>query len=261
MKHNMVVIIIPIHQEEPTDLEKLSLTQTLSVLYKYPIVFMAPDGLNTTWYTNFCTEKAGITVGIERFNWKGHDAYGTLLTKPVFYRRFLNYTFMLTCHMDAFVFRDELENWCALDYDYIGSVIYNANFRYHDGFLKRITSFDNPEYFGNGGFSLKKTTAFYRITSRFKFYIDIYHWQRKLRKRGFYDDLFHSVHYPKLSSKFKMAPKQLAQQFGADFVVWKEEDLPFTNQDLNTLPFGIHGWIKNQHNYWRPCIQRYGYEV
>ncbi len=259
MEKNKVVIIIPVYQPEPTEAEKISLAQTLSVLHNYPFVFMAPASLDVSWYATFCNTKKDVRI--ERFDWLGHDAYSTLQTKPFFYSRFLGYEFMLTCHLDAFVFRDDLLKWCDMDFDYIGSVIYNTNFIMKDTMFKIITTYTNPEYFGNGGFALKKVKTFYRITSRYKAYIEFYHWQRKLRKRGFYDDLFHSLHYPKLFPHFKMAPKHLAQQFGADFVKFNEAELPFSNQDFNSLPFGIHGWIKNQREYWKPCIQQYGYEI
>ncbi len=258
MEKEKAVVIIPIHQPEPAPLEKISLQQTFTLLHPHPIIFMAPLALDTAWYEAFHVN--GKKATIERFDWHGYVAYSTLQTKSFFYQRFLAYEYMLTCHMDAFVFRDELEKWCALEYDYIGSVIYNTNFKMEDTFFKIITTYTNPDYFGNGGFSLKKTETFYRITSRYKLYIDFYHWQRKLRRRGFYDDLFHSLHYPKIFPQFRTAPRELAQQFGADFVLFNENELPFTRKDCNSLPFGIHGWIKNQQAFWKPCITRFGYD-
>ena len=259
MERKKAVVIIPVHQPEPTPLEKISLQQTFSVLRHYPIIFMAPLQLDTTWYEAYNIN--GKQAAIERFDWHGYEAYSMLQTKSFFYHRFLSYEYMLTCHMDAFVFRDELNAWCDMNYDYIGSVIYNTNFRMEDTLLKIITTYTNPDYFGNGGFALKKVETFYRITLRYKLYIDFYHWQRKLRKRGFYDDLFHSTHYPKIFPHFRTAPKNLAQQFGADFVMFNENDLPFTNRDCNSIPFGIHGWIKNQQDYWKPCIRSFGYDL
>ncbi len=259
MAANKVIIVIPVHMPEPTEPEKVSLLQTLSVLHRYPIVFQAPLSLDTSWYLNFCAGKSDISV--ERFDWRGHEAYSMLQTNPLFYKRFLAYDYMLTCHLDAFVFRDELTKWCDMGYDYIGSVIYNTRFIMKDTFFKIITTYTNPDYFGNGGFALKKTKTFYNITWRYKAYIDFYHWQRKLRKRGFYDDLFHSLHYPKIYPRFATAPKHLAEQFGADFVIYNEAELPFSNKDFSSVPFGIHGWIKNQQEYWKPCIRSFGHDI
>lgn len=260
MKNNQVIILIPLQTPEPSKLEQVSLTQTLTVLGDYPVAFMARKHLSTRWYLNFCKQH-NVEATVEYFEWEGYEGYGTLQTQPHFYKRFLQYEYLLTCHLDAFVFRDELRKWCAMNYDYVGSVIYNTNFKMKDTLFKIITTYTNPAYFGNGGFSLKKVKRFYDITSRFKLYIDFYHWQRKLRRKGFYDDLFHSLHYPKLLSKFAIAPKNVAQQFGADFVNFNEDELPFSNHNCKNLPFGIHGWIKNQQEYWKPCIRSYGYDV
>ena len=257
---NKVVIVIPLQTPEPSKLETISLIQTLSVLRDYPVIFMATNQLDVTWYVSFCM-KYDKQVTVERFNWNGYEGYSTLQTQPHFYERFLSYEYMLTCHLDAFVFRDELEAWCSLNYDYVGSVIYNTDFIMKDTLFKIATTYTNPDYFGNGGFSLKKVNTFYRITLRYKLYIDFYHWQRKLRKKGFYDDLFHSVHYPKLFPDFKTAPRHLAERFGADFVKFEVSDLPFTNSDFSSLPFGIHGWIKNQQEFWMPCIRQFGHQV
>lgn len=259
MKTALVTILIPIYLEEPTELEKISLTQTLTVLNKYPITFMTPEGLDTSWYENFCQGKA--TIYFERFKWKGIEQFGVLQSTPAFYERFLKYEYMLICHLDSFVFRDEVEKWCSLGYDFIGSVIYNTKFQIKDTFLRKLTTFTNPEYFGSAGFGLKKVKSYYYMTSRFKLYIDFYHFQRKLRKRAFYDDLFYTQHFPKLSSKFKISPKHLAEKFGADFNIFEKDKLPFNQEIESSLPFGVHGWIQYNQDYWKPCIRRHGYSI
>ena len=259
ISRELVTVVIPIHLEEPPELEKISLAQTLKVLNKYPITFQAPYGLNTSWYENYCEGKAEIHI--ERFNWKGFVAYSLLQADPKFYERFLKYQYMLICHLDAFVFRDELEEWCHKGYDYIGSIIYDPNFILKNNFLRKLTGFTSPEYFGNGGFGLKNVHTFYRLTSKYKLYIDAYVRLGKLRRRPFFDDLFFTQHFPKLSSSFSIAPLKLAQKFGAVYFNYNEKDLPFNNQENESLPFGVHGWIQYHRDYWKPCIRRYGYEI
>jgi hypothetical protein len=260
MQKELATVVIPIHLKEPSELEKVSLSQTLAVLHKHPITFMAPLALDTSWYEDYCRGKA--TIHIERFDWKGFEAFSVLLTNRVFYQRFLHYEYMLICHLDAFVFRDELEKWCSLGYDYIGAVIYSDSWVAGlDSLARRLTGFRIPEYFGNGGFALKKVSSFYRITSRFKLYLDVYHWLRRLRKVGFLNDIFIAQHFPKLSSSFRIPPKSVAQRFGAEYVKWPEQELPFTNRNIQSLPFGIHGWIQFHPEYWKPCIRQLGYSV
>lgn len=259
MQKALVTVVIPIHLEKPSELERISLDQILTVLHKHPITFMAPTGLNTAWYEDYCQGKAAISFA--RFNWKGHEAYGELMVSPTFYKSFLAYEYMLVCHLDAFVFRDELEEWCQRGYDYIGSVIYNPVWEFIDTPLRRMMGFPFPEYFGNGGFALKKVSAFYGITSKYKWYFDAYHWVRKLRRKEFLDDLFITQHFPRLAANFSIPQRAVAQKFGAAYEYWEEDKLPFDKNKVDTLPFGIHGWIQYHQDYWKSCIRQYGYSI
>ncbi|WP_375436876.1 DUF5672 family protein [uncultured Hymenobacter sp.] len=254
---SLVTVVIPIHKEEPSDLEKISLAQTLAVLHRYPITFMAPTGLDTAWYEATCQGKAQIFI--ERFEWHGWQAFAELMIAPVFYQRFLAYDYMLICHLDAFVFRDELAQWCALGHDYIGAVIYNEGYIRPKTLLRSLVGYNSPSYVGAGGFCLKKTSTFYRITSQHKRYINFFLWLNKKRQRIFLDDLFVSLHFPKLEPGFRIPPNSVAQQFGADYNKWAEDQLPFTNQDNSTLPFGVHAWIQYNLDFWKPVLRRYGY--
>lgn len=259
MIKQLVTVVIPIYMEKPTALEQVSLEQTLKIFGKYPITFMTPVDLNVNWYKDFCAGKGDIIF--ERFTWKGYEQFSVLQSSPVFYKRFLSFQFILICHLDAFVFTDQLEKWCARGYDYIGSVIYNPVFNFKNTTIRKLTGFTRPEYFGNGGFGLKKVNTYYNITSKFKLYIDLYHFIRKLRKNPFYDDLFFTQHFPKLSPSFTIAPLEMARWFGAAYEDFIESELPFSNKKSATLPFGIHGWIQHNREFWLPCIREYGYTV
>ena len=260
MHKQLVTVVVPIHLEEPTELEKISLRQILAVLHRHPLTFMAPKTLNTAWYEEFCLEKA--TVRFERFDWHGFNGYSELMLDPALYRRFRAYEYVLMCHLDAFVFRDELIAWCKMGYDYVGSVIYNNHWLRPLSRWRRLSGFAPPPYYGNGGFALKKVATFLRITRRSKPYIGLYHLVRKMQnQRSFYDDIFLANHFPKLSWRFSIAPKAVAERFAAAYEDWAETDLPFTNQDQASLPFGTHGWTKFNPEFWEPCIRRCGYHL
>jgi hypothetical protein len=68
-------------------------------------------------------------------------------------------------------------------------------------------------------------------------------------------------HFPRLSRRFSLPPRAVAERFGAEFVDFDLADLPFTDQSADTLPFGVHGWPQFQPDYWRPVIRRYGHAV
>lgn len=254
-----VVVIIPIHLEEPSELEKVSLTQTLTVLNKFPIAFQAKEGLNTKWYEDFCKGKADVKF--ERFKWTGFQQYTQLVMSKEFYGRFLDYEYMLICHLDAFVFRDELEKWCEFGYDYIGSVIYNTAWDHLPSRFDKLAGLSKPEYYSNGGFGLRKVETFYEMSLLYSHRIKLYLWYKRVAKKFFQDDIFLSQLYPKLSTKFKVPTKPIAQKFGAAYEKWEDHDLPFVKADCSNLPFGIHGWFTYHFEFWRGCIRKYGYNV
>ncbi|MGI4884701.1 MAG: DUF5672 family protein [Janthinobacterium lividum] len=259
MEKALATIVIPLRLPEPSALEKVSLDQTIAVLRRYPITFMAPTGLDTAWYEDYCRGK--IAASVERFSWQGFEEFTKLLLSATFYERFLDYEYMLVCHLDAFVFRDEVEQWCRAGYDYVGAVIYNPEWIFQPSLLRTVTGFTPREYFGNGGFALKKISSFYHVTSTFQWYINFNFWVRNVRGQGLLEDIFLTQHFPRLSAKFKIPPKAVAQKFGAAYEIWKQEDLPFTNEDNRNLPFGTHGWIQHHQDFWRPCIRRCGYAI
>lgn len=261
MAQSLVTIVIPIYQEVPSEMERMSLDQTLAVLHNFPISFMTPTRLDTTWYEDYCRGKA--TVVFERFEWSGYKAFNDMMIAPEFYQRFLPYKYMLICHLDAFVFRDELEQWCSTGYDYIGSVLYNGtHWDRPSTWLRRLTGFTTPEYYACGGFALKNVEAFYRITKTFKSYISLYDFMQRMRHKSavVFDDLFVSRHFPKLSSKFRMAPKALAERFGAATMSLDAAALPYDLNDTKALPFGVHGWIQGR-ALWADVVRRHGYPV
>ena len=253
----LVTILIPIYQDEPSELEKISLTQTLSVLHKYHITFQAKEGINTKWYEEFCRGK--VAFSFERFKWNGALEYTALLALPEFYLRFIEYEYILICHMDAFVFRDELEKWCGYGYDYIPSVIYNTEWRDLPTRYGKLLGFVKPEYFGCGGFGLRKVESFINLLSSFFIRSRLFLW--KLRSPGYQEDIFLAQLFPSLTTKFKIPSKSLAQQFGAAFEFWDEKNLPFGNSDCNLLRFGTHGWWAHHFDFWKPCIRAYGHAV
>lgn len=62
----LVAVTIPIYKQEVDYNEFVSLIQCLKVLYKYPIIFYAPQSLNTTFYEDFCKDKEDFRI--ERFD-------------------------------------------------------------------------------------------------------------------------------------------------------------------------------------------------
>lgn len=269
LAQQLVTVVVPTHLPEPTALGKVSLAQTLSVLGRHPITFVVPDTLDVSWYEDFCRGKADIHF--QRIAWRGIDEFGELMLSPQFFERFVDYEYILVCHLDAFVFKDDLADWCRQGYDYIGSVIYNTAWeqgvplsrrkaRVNDA-LRKLLRTRPTEYLANGGFALKRVRTFLEMTSRFRYYIKGYTSIAIARGRGIWEDLFVLRHFSRLSDNFMIPPRSIAQRFGAEYVDYDEQLLPFGNGDAQNLPFGVHGWIQFQPEYWKPIIRQYGHDV
>ena len=79
-----------------------------------------------------------------------------------FYKSFKTYEFLLIYQTDAWVFRDDLLEWCNKDYDYVGAPWFTG---YDD--TKGIKKAFNAV--GNGGFCLRKTKSMLRVLNTFSY--------------------------------------------------------------------------------------------
>jgi len=114
-----VVITIPIYKSSISKQEQIALLQCNKVLAKYPKTLLAPKNLDVTAYHELLDN---LTVKFYNpFYFSGYKGYNKLCLSPFFYKDFQQYEFMLIYQPDCFVFRDELLDWCAKDYDYIGA--------------------------------------------------------------------------------------------------------------------------------------------
>ena len=146
------VVAIPAYKPEMTDTEKCVLQQCVRVLgKKRDIVLFVPESLDCKAYLAVAPEARILRFPDACFN--GISAYSNLLLTPDFYRRFSEYEYMLLFQLDGWVFRDELDLWCAKGYEYIGGPFY-----LDDGNKK-------VPVVGNGGVSLRRIDAMLRVLS------------------------------------------------------------------------------------------------
>ena len=151
------VVVIPIYKDVPARGECASIRQTFRVLGRHSIVFVTHAGCRLNAYREIVEGEHG-TLHTEIFDagyFNSTAHYSDLCFSEDFYLRFKNYEYMLICQPDAWVFRDELDYWCGLGYDYIGAPIY---FPYNE---KRFTRIFYG--IGNGGFCLRRIEHCLRI--------------------------------------------------------------------------------------------------
>lgn len=260
-----VAVVVPLSlRADVTADEEISLRHLRRHLGRYDKYLIAPTSLKIRW-DGFTT----IDTGDRYFG--SAQNHARLILSPGFYDQFSQYQYILTYHLDALVFSDQLLEWCNLNYDYIG-----APLRDDSGNLTRV---------GNGGFALRRVAAFQRLLRSKRPFVDdpMAHWRtqysgadaltRSLRYlsstakrlgvandlryelslsyRGntFCEDLFlvdRARHY---DPTFNIAPLEQAVRFAFD-------EFPRRCYEWNShqLPFGCHAWSKYGRDFWAPFL-------
>lgn len=115
----LVKVIIPIYTTELSDTEWISLDRCFDILKRYSICFVIPDGLDMTVIEKRYGKRE--TYSFDKSYFKGLKGYNRLMLSSEFYKTFSDTKYILIHQTDAFVFRDELEQWCSHNFDYIGA--------------------------------------------------------------------------------------------------------------------------------------------
>jgi hypothetical protein len=172
-----------------------------------------------------------------------------------FYNRFIDCEYVLIYQLDAYVFRDELKEWCSKNYDYIGAP-WILKPKYHNFFFWLFLKLKAFCYFiigrqckhlicgdkvGNGGFSLRKVSSHIQVIYEKKNKIELY-----IEKSKTYSEYNEDVFWATQPSEFKYPKLQEALLFSID----QHPELCF-KANGNKLPFGCHGWSKpNRLDFW-----------
>jgi hypothetical protein len=271
------VVLIMVYQDSLTELEKIALKQCLEVLRRHPIRIVKPLSLDLSAWP-------GIRDGVafESFPdkyFKGVGAYSRLLISTGFYKRFIDFEYMLIYQLDAFVFKDELEKWCLAGYDYIGAPWFKG-FSGDDN-ITQLTGV------GNGGFSLRKVRSHLKVLNSFSYLTQPReNWHNRMASspkglnwlrqvcgfildlfirnntywlfnsfRGF-EDQFWGLIPPKNFSWFKLPDVEVAMNFSIEMQPRRVYDMNHHN-----LPFGCHAWWKYDLEFWKPHIEKFGYQL
>lgn len=254
----MVAVTIPIYKETLTDFEILSLKQCIRVLNKYPIFFIAPQSLNIGNYEAYFKTSA---CNIERFDdafFLNIAGYNKLLLDIFFYRRFSQFRYILIYQLDAYVFADKLSEWCDKNYDYVaapsitfeegspgtkeaGGMRFLSRYKYvYEVLNKCHISNYKFRHIENGGFSLRKVSAFIALLSLLK---------KKAKKWPLNEDTFFMYWFNILFFWFSIPDELSALPFSF-------ERNPRNCYKLNNskLPFGCHAYLKYDFDFWKPFI-------
>lgn len=255
-KNHSFNIIVPVY-DNLSVCDKLSLRSLIkSILItgklKYPIYIICPHSKLKTIYVDFngfLYNEFGLDLDITRFvsfadkYFDSTEAYSRLLLDYKFYETFyqIGFEYSYIFQLDCFMFRDELQYWVDLGYDYIGAPICASNSDWGE-------NANNLDYVGNGGFSLRNNGTFSKILNQEGVYKEIYHKYSKelfgayLPKNSdkHYTD-FEDIYICGLLSKFvkiKIPGAKVAAKFAWDRNPWVVQ-----NKYKVELPMCCHNWI------------------
>ena len=228
-------VVIPNHKEELNELEKISLAQCRKVLGHYPIIFALPIGK----HFSFLRQDDKIIYFPPQY-FQNVKAYNVLMMSPFFYEMFKDFEYILIYELDAFVFRDELEYFCSLGYDYIGAPWpYYAKRNFPD--IKNVRV-------GNSGFCLRKVKVHY------KFLLENADFFNKVMYMP--NDDFFAYCGARKDINFSVPPVDIAARFSVEYLL--EHSLKSIG---GKFPFGCHGWTKMSADFYVKVLAQFGYDL
>lgn len=263
-----VAVVIPFYKDKLSAFEKIALEQARKVLFSYPIIAIKPESLILTGEINAFPFTDIISFDDNYF--KDVQGYNALMLSDGFYKRFLDYEFILIHQLDAFVFSDELSYWCNQPYDYIGAPWIRVaeypdfikafkskiQFYYHARFNVQKNGFPSPMQYeyrvGNGGFSLRRVKKFHDLSISMRHKMESY---LTRTEHEFNEDIFWGIEVNRRRKILKIPNYKKALKFSIELAPVRSFKL-----NNNQVPFGCHAWDKHL-DFWRPIFKTYGYDV
>jgi hypothetical protein len=261
------VIVIPFYKDKLTAFEQIALQQCFKVLGNHPIIAVKPTSLTLPAEAIAHPFLKAIDFADDYF--KDVQSYNRLMLDAAFYKKFLNYKYLLIYQLDAFVFKDELDYWCSQKFDYIGapwikeinysffkSIKRNIQYYIHTRFNIQENGLPSHKQFeykvGNGGFSLRDTKKFHDLCLKYQDTITHYN---SLDHHLYNEDIFWSIEVNRKRRNLKIPGYRKGLKFSIEF--HPERALIFNH---GQLPFGCHAWDLNI-DFWRPIFKEHGFVV
>ncbi len=265
-RHTAAVVVTLSHKTAYTADEETAFRHIRRYLGTHHIYVIAPPSHDAV-YPGFTTQTFP-----ERY-FGSARAHGELLLSRTFYRAFLDYEYILICHLDALVLGDRLMEWCAAGYDYIGA----------PWLLSPDTPHITEQKVGNGGFSLRRVRSFLRVLDSRTYFVDPgqywahyaartppvqrvlntprrllkrvrafndIHWHVRWALRGdVHEDRFWSEYANHYDPAFRIAPVDVAMRFA-----FEAEPRACAARLGGELPFGAHRWTRYDRQFFEPWL-------
>ena len=117
---SLVRVVVPVYRELTPD-EESSLRNNVRVLAAWPFTVLHPRGVTPP----ACCRELGVETRAVGDEWLGRRngiaGYNRMMLSEEFYASFPDTEYILICHTDAWIFRDELGDWCRRGYDCVAA--------------------------------------------------------------------------------------------------------------------------------------------
>ncbi len=232
-----IAILIPIYKPELMPLEAFSVTHSLALIKGRECVFVAPDGLDLSFYRKQYPQVRFEFFPAEHFH--SVASYSRLLLSPDFYKRFIAYEFILILQPDAILFRDDLDYWMGQGYDYVGApwpdgieiTLWRDDFQGER--RRRIRT-----HVGNGGLSLRRVRRCLQLIEEFP------QTHAAFTQSGTNEDSYFSL-LGTQSEGFSIPDEITASTFSMEL-----EPEQYFQGNGELLPMGSHGWAAVNPQFW-----------
>lgn len=261
-----LVVLVPTHLERLDEALAVTLLHNALQLKAYKLEVILPEACDPSWYQSFFDEH-GIRGSVRLVPSKyfgSTTAVNRMGTDPDFYRYYLEFEYILICHLDAWVYRDNLIYWMDLGYDFIGAPLFLPQ-NGKAPFMRRMAPFGC-----NGGLSLRRVASCIRVLETFSPGIEpwrftqallflarnrqwgfvailfrlmlmlLQDWRSTREKYNIYEDVFLTVIVPLCGNLISIPSAKTAVRFAC------EVNYPLLQKEILGLepPLGIHGYDK-----------------
>lgn len=226
-----VAVVVIGYKADLTDDEKLSFKRCIDVFCNRDIFIVGPWDISKDEYVKINDYKLNLNfINIEKKWFESVFTYSKMLMQRWFYNLFLEYKYILIYQLDCYAFKDNLDYFISLDYDYYGAIwLWNNTFN----------------CVGNGGFSLRKISAFLENLEERK---DLDFINSDECDYFIEDHAFCTGFYPLK----KICPFDVAEQFSFETSIFNRNP---DEMKIEEFPMGIHGFTNDKK------INIYGKEV
>lgn len=233
------VVVVPVYKTELDDVETASLINNAAVLKNHDVVVVYSEGLDVSFYKRIVPALKYQAFRKSDFSSVKH--YDRLLISPRFYRAFAEYEYMLICQYDAWIFKDELNEWCDKGYDYVGAPFVDPFVGQLSARMPFLSTLCMNKV-GNGGLSLRKISTHIKVTHRMQCISPLC--------TVTHEDIFFTLFAPLFLRNYRRPDMEEANRFAVD-----KKARECVGRLNGALPFGCHGWYKRSTDFWSQYIK------